>query len=114
MDVGSSQLSDSFPLFGEEIRQRVTDCPPGGQEGASHGLQPGGQEGASQGSLGRTVSFCESGRNSEKYSKRFVAASKCVSGNDSGCNLILSEQIYPSAKTILEIKRKSSPVGRRE
>ena len=50
----------------------------------------------------------------KEYSKWFVAASKCVSSNDFWWSFILSEQIYPSTKKILEINNRTSPVGGRE
>ena len=37
-------------------------------------------------------------RKSKIYSKWFVLASECVSGNDSGVSFILSKQIFPSHK----------------
>ena len=46
---------------------------------------------------------CKFGRNSKVYSKWFVLAAKCVSGNDSGVSFILSKQIFPCHKTILEM-----------
>ena len=60
---------------------------------------------------------CESqefSRNSKIYSKRFVLASKFVSGNDSGVSFILSKQIFPSHKKILEMNKPTSPNGDRE
>ena len=53
-------------------------------------------------------------RNPKKYSKRFVLASEFVSGNDSGVSFILSKQIFPSHKTILEMNKPTSPNGDRE
>ena len=49
-----------------------------------------------------------------KYWKMLVAASKCVSSNDFWWSSILSEQIYPSNKKILEMNKRTSPVGSRE
>ena len=48
------------------------------------------------------------------YSKRFVAASKCVSSNDFWWSFVLSEQIFPSHKTIFEMNKRTSPNGGRE
>ena len=48
------------------------------------------------------------------YSKWFVLASKLVSGNDSGVSFILSKQIFPSHKKILEMNKPTSPNGDRE
>ena len=41
----------------------------------------------------------------EVHSKVFVVASKCVSGNDFWLSFILSEQIFPSNKTILKMNK---------
>ena len=41
----------------------------------------------------------------EVHSKVFVMASKCVSGNDFWLSFILSEQIFPSNKTILKMNK---------
>ena len=51
---------------------------------------------------------------SKIYSKWFVLASKCVSGNDSGVSFILSKQIFPSHKKIFEMNKPTSPNGDRE
>ena len=48
------------------------------------------------------------------HSKVFVVASKCVSGSDFWLSFILSEQIFPSNKTILKMNKRTSPNGRRE
>ena len=53
-------------------------------------------------------------RKSKIYSKWFVLATKCVSGNDFGVSFILSKQIFPSHKTILEMNKPTSPNGDRE
>ena len=50
----------------------------------------------------------------EVHSKVLVVASKCVSGNDFWLSFILSEQIFPSNKTILKMNKSTSPNGRRE
>ena len=50
----------------------------------------------------------------EVHSKVFVMASKCVSGNDFCVSFILSEQIFPSNKTILRMNKRTSLNGGRE
>ena len=50
----------------------------------------------------------------EVHSKVFVMASKCVSGNDFCVSFILSEQIFPSHKTIFKMNKRTSPNGGRE
>ena len=50
----------------------------------------------------------------KEYLKWLVAASKCVSSNDFWLSFILSEQIFPSNKTILKMNKPTSPNGRRE
>ena len=50
----------------------------------------------------------------EVHSKVLVLASKCVSGNDFCVSFILSEQIFPSTKKILEMNNRTSPVEGRE
>ena len=54
------------------------------------------------------------GRKSKMYSKWFVLAAKLVSGNDSGVSFILSKQIFPCHKKILEMNKPTSPNGDRE
>ena len=49
-----------------------------------------------------------------EYLKWLVAASKYVSSNDFWLSFILSEQIFPSNKTIPEMNIRTSPVGGRE
>ena len=50
----------------------------------------------------------------KEYSKWLIAASKCVSSHDFWLSFVLSEQIYPSNKKILEMNNGTSPVGGRE
>ena len=50
----------------------------------------------------------------EVHSKVFVRASKCVSGNDFCVSFILSEQIFPSHKTISRMNKRTSLNGGRE
>ena len=50
----------------------------------------------------------------EGHSKVFVMASKCVSGNDFCVSSILSEQIFPSNKTVFKMNKRTSPNGGRE
>ena len=50
----------------------------------------------------------------EVHSKVFVVASKCVSGNDFCVSFILSEQIFPSNKTMFKMNKRTSLNGGRE
>ena len=50
----------------------------------------------------------------EVHWKVFVMASKCVSGNDFCVSFILSEQIFPSHKTIFKMNKRTSLNGGRE